>query len=116
MNQIIKSKLIESLQSIWPIAAIVAILSVSISPMESGTFLIFLIGILCLIIGLATFTIGAEMAMQPLGSRAGASLAASNKVWLIALVSLIIGIMVTISEPDLQILAEQIPHQRKYRR
>ena len=108
MNQIFKSKLMESLHSIWPIAAIVALLAVSITPMAPGTFLLFLIGVFCLIIGLAIFTIGAEMAMQPLGSKAGASLAASKKVWLIALASFIIGIMVTISEPDLQILAEQI--------
>ena len=108
MNSVVKSKLIESLQSIWPIAAIVAILAVSITPMETSTFLLFLIGVFCLIVGLAVFTIGAEMAMQPLGSKIGASLASSNKVWLIALISLIIGIMVTVSEPDLQILAEQI--------
>lgn len=98
----------ESLQSIWPIAAIVSLLAITISPMEPGTFLIFLIGVLCLIMGLSIFTIGAEMAMQPLGSKIGSSLAASNKIWLISLISLVIGIMVTISEPDLQILARQV--------
>ncbi|MBQ9760328.1 MAG: DUF1538 domain-containing protein [Clostridia bacterium] len=108
MKQIIKAKLLESLQSIWPIAAVVAILSITISPMEPGTFLLFLIGVFCLIIGLSIFTIGAELSMQPLGSKLGSTLASSGKVWLIALVSLVIGIMVTISEPDLQILAKQV--------
>ena len=111
MKQLIKSKILESLQSIWPIAAIVAILSITISPMETGTFLLFLLGVFCLIIGLSIFTIGAEMSMQPLGSKIGSSLGSSKKVWLIALISLIIGIMVTISEPDLQILAKQISHE-----
>lgn len=108
MNQIIRSKLIESLRSIWPIAAIVAVLAVTITPMETGTFLLFLIGIFCLVIGLSIFTIGAEMAMLPLGSKVGASLASSKKIWLIAFISFLIGLMVTISEPDLQILAKQV--------
>lgn len=108
MNSIIKDKLLESLQSIWPIAAIVVLLAVTIAPMGTGTFLLFLIGVFCLIIGLSVFTIGAEMSMQPLGSKVGASLASSKRVWLIALISLIIGIMVTVSEPDLQILAGQV--------
>ncbi len=108
MNRIIKSKLIESLQSIWPIAAVVAVLSITVSPMGTGTFLLFLIGVLCLILGFSIFTIGAEMAMQPLGSKIGVSLASSKRVWLIALISFLIGVMVTISEPDLQILASQV--------
>ena len=108
MNSIIKEKLIESLQSIWPIAAIVALLAVTIAPMGTGTFLLFLIGVFCLIIGLSIFTLGAEMSMQPLGSKVGATLASSGRVWLIALISFVIGIMVTISEPDLQILAGQV--------
>lgn len=108
MNSIIKDKLIESLQSIWPIAAIVVLLAVTLSPMGTGTFLLFLIGVFCLIIGLSVFTLGAEMSMQPLGSKVGATLASSKRIWLIALISFVIGIMVTISEPDLQILAGQV--------
>ena len=103
-----KSKVIESLQSIWPIAAIVALLAVTISPLTPGIFLIFLIGVFCLIMGLSIFTIGAEMSMQPLGGKIGASLAGSKKIWLIAFISFLIGIMVTVSEPDLQILAKQV--------
>ena len=76
--------------------------------MATGTFLLFLIGIFCLIIGLSVFTMGAEMSMQPLGNKLGATLGSSKKVWLIALISFLIGVMVTISEPDLQILAKQV--------
>ena len=70
--------------------------------------MLFLLGVLCLIAGLAVFTMGAEMSMQPLGNKIGASLAKSGKVWLITGISFVIGILVTISEPDLQILADQV--------
>ena len=108
MKELIKLKLHESLTSILPIAAIVLLLSVTIAPMNTGTFMLFLLGVLCLMAGLAIFTMGAEMSMQPLGNKIGASLAQSGKVWLITAISFVIGILVTISEPDLQILAEQV--------
>lgn len=76
--------------------------------MDTGTFMLFLIGVLCLIAGLAVFTMGAEMSMQALGAKIGSTLMKSKKIWLIAFVSFIIGILITVSEPDLQILATQV--------
>ena len=108
LKDLIKLKLHESITSILPIGAIVLLLSMTITPMATGTFLLFLLGVLCLIAGLAIFTMGAEMSMQPLGNKIGASLAKSGKIWLITAISFIIGILVTISEPDLQILADQV--------
>ena len=105
---LIKSKLLESLKSILPIALIVFILSITITPISSGDMLLFLIGIAFLVFGMSLFNMGAEMSMQPLGVKIGSSIASSGKIWLMALVSFIIGIIVTISEPDLQILAEQV--------
>lgn len=108
MFTLIKSKLMESFTSIIPIAVIVVLLSVTLTPMEPGTFLLFIFGVVCLIFGLSLFTMGSEMSMQTIGAKIGSSLASSGKIWLIALVSLLIGIFVTISEPDLQILAGQV--------
>ncbi len=108
MFTLIKSKLSESLGSILPIAVIVLLLAVTITPMAPGTFLLFLFGVVCLIFGLSLFTMGSEMSMQTIGSKMGQSLAKSGKIWLIALVSFLIGMFVTISEPDLQILAGQV--------
>ncbi len=108
LKELIKDKLHESLVSIMPIAAIVLLLSITISPMQTSTFMLFLLGVLCLIAGLSIFTMGAEMSMQPLGNKIGASLASSGKLWLITGISFVIGILATISEPDLQILAEQV--------
>lgn len=108
MGNLVKSKLLESFQSILPIALIVVFLALSITPMSASTFLLFVFGVLCLVIGLSLFTTGAEMSMQTIGAKIGSYLAQSGKIWLIALVSFLIGIFVTISEPDLQILADQV--------
>ena len=108
MESVFKSKLHESLTSIIPIATIVLLLGITFAPMSTDIFVMFLLGVLSLIAGLAVFTMGAEMSMQPLGSKIGSYLAKSKKVWLIAFLSFIIGILVTVSEPDLQILAEQV--------
>ena len=105
---LLKDKIIESLKSVLPIALIVLVLSMTIVPMATGDMLLFLIGIACLVFGMSLFTAGAEMSMQPLGSKIGSTIAASGKLWLIAFVSFVIGIIVTISEPDLQILANQV--------
>ena len=103
-----KDKLAESLKSVLPIALIVLGLSITIIPISTGDMFLFLVGIVCLVFGMSLFTMGAEMSMQPLGSKIGSTVGASRKIWLIAFVSFIIGILVTISEPDLVILAEQV--------
>ena len=106
---LMKEKLYESFTSVLPIAAIVLALSMTvISDFSSGFMVLFLMGAVFLVLGMCLFTIGAEMSMQPLGSQIGASMAKSGKVWLIALISFVIGIAITVSEPDLQILAGQI--------
>ena len=102
----IKSKLLESLKSILPIALIVLGLSITVTPIPAGDMMLFLIGIAFLVFGMSLFNMGAEMSMQPLGVRIGSTIDSSGKIWLIAFVSFVIGIIVTISEPVLQILAE----------
>lgn len=105
---LIKNKLIESLKSVLPIALIVLSLSITIVPISTGDMFLFLVGVCCLVFGMSLFTAGAEMSMQPLGTKIGATIGSSKKIWLIAFISFVIGILVTISEPDLQILAEQV--------
>ena len=105
---LIKDKLGESLRSVLPIALIVLALSITIVPISTGDMFLFLVGIVCLVFGMSLFTAGAEMSMQPLGSKIGSTVGSSKRVWIIAFVSFIIGILVTISEPDLQLLAEQV--------
>ena len=99
----------ESLQSVLPIFAIVLILSVTFAPMQSGVLVMFLFGTLLLILGMSFFTIGSGMSMQPLGEGIGAQLSRSKKMIVPILVSFVLGILITIAEPDLQVLAVQMP-------
>lgn len=108
MTKALKDKLIESLTSILPIALIIFILCTTITPLGTGTFSLFFIGVFLLIIGMGCFTLGADMSMLVIGERIGTAMTRSRKVWLIALLSFVIGIIVTVAEPDLQILAEQV--------
>ncbi|MBQ2737092.1 MAG: DUF1538 domain-containing protein [Clostridia bacterium] len=106
---LMKDKLHESLSSVLPIALIVFLLSITLIPLNVGTMLMFIIGTALLVIGMSLFTIGAEMSMQPLGTKIGSSMASTGKIWLIAFISFVIGVIITVSEPDLQILANQVP-------
>ncbi len=107
MNMI-KKKLVESFNSVFPIALIVLLLSMTITPLHPGDMVLFLMGSVFLVLGMSFFTMGAEMSMQQLGNKIGSEVAGSGKIWLIAFVSFIIGILITVSEPDLQILARQV--------
>lgn len=109
MRKALKEKFKEAFQSVFPIALIVLLLSATVTPLESGTFVLFLIGVVLLVAGTALFTLGADLSMLVIGQKVGATLTKSKKVWLICFVSFIIGFIVTMAEPDLQILADQVP-------
>ena len=109
MTGALKDKIIESLTSILPIAVIIIVLTATLTPLNAGTFALFLTGVLLLIIGMGCFTLGADMSLLVIGEKMGSAMTHSRKMWLVALLSFIIGIIVTIAEPDLQILAEQVP-------
>ncbi len=104
MKTAFKEKLRESVSSILPIALIILLVAVILN-VDTYSFVLFLIGIVLLVVGLAGFNMGADMSMLVIGEKIGSVVTHSRKIWLIALVSLVIGIIVTIAEPDLQILA-----------
>lgn len=108
MNEKLKEKVRESLSSVLPITVIVLVLSLTFVPMEIGTLALFLAGAVLLIIGMGFFQLGAETAMTPLGQGIGGKLVKSDRVLLIAAASFLLGTLITISEPDLQVLANQV--------
>lgn len=114
MTKALRDKIVESLTSILPIALIVFALSVTIAPLDSGTFVLFSVGVFLLIVGMGCFTLGADMSMLVIGEKIGSTVTRTRKVWLIALISFVIGIIVTVAEPDLQILAEQVSAINNY--
>ncbi len=103
-------KIRESAVSVLPIIVIVSLLCLTIAPLSSSLMLSFLLGALLIITGMGLFTLGAETSMTPIGSRIGASLTKSKKLGLILSVSFILGLAITVSEPDLQVLAQTVPH------
>lgn len=109
MNQKLKEKITESLSSVLPVSCIVLILGITIAPMPLDPLMLFLAGAAFLIIGMGFFTLGVDMAMMPIGEKVGAQLTKTKKLPLIVLACFIIGSIVTIAEPDLQVLAEQTP-------
>lgn len=108
MNEKLKEKVKESLSSVLPITLIVLVLSITLVPMEIGTLALFLTGAVLLIVGMGFFQLGAEMSMTPLGEGVGKTLARREKVLLIILVTFALGTIITIAEPDLQVLANQV--------
>jgi hypothetical protein len=109
MNKVLKEKIMEAFASVLPITAIVLIASVVLVPMPAGTILMFLAGAALLIIGMGFFTLGADMAMMPMGEGIGIQLTRSSNLFLTVLVSFIMGFVITVAEPDLQVLAKQVP-------
>ena len=105
----LREKLNESLAAVIPITAIVLILSVTVAPVESGVMMLFIFGALMLIFGMSLFTLGAGMSMQPMGEGIGVELSKSRKIALSLIICFVLGVLITVAEPDLQVLAEQIP-------
>ncbi|MDR1970926.1 MAG: DUF1538 domain-containing protein [Treponema sp.] len=108
MNKVLKEKIMEAFSSVLPITAIVLIASV-ILPMPAGTILEFIVGAALLIIGMGFFTLGADMAMMPMGEGIGVQLTRSSNLLIALLISFVMGLIITIAEPDLQVLARQVP-------
>ncbi len=105
---IISSKVKEAFSSVLPITLIVFVLCVTFVPIESGMFLSFLLGALLVIVGMGLFTLGADTAMTPIGEYVGTSVMRTKKLWIIIPVCFLVGVMITVSEPDLQVLATQL--------
>lgn len=107
-------KLKESLGAVLPIIGIVLVLCFSIAPIPNSVLMTFVVGAVLLIIGMMFFTLGAVMAMTPMGERIGTKLTNTRKISVVIVLCFILGFIITISEPDLQVLAEQVPSIPNY--
>lgn len=105
----LREKLIEALKAVLPIVCIVLLLSFTVAPLPASILLAYLFGGLLLIFGMMFFSLGAELAMQPMGEQVGAGVTKSRKLWLILPVGFLLGTLITVSEPDLKVLADQVP-------
>lgn len=109
MRRFAAEKIIEALKSVLPVAALVVLLSVTgVAPLGSYELLNFALSTVFLIIGIALFNLGADLAMTPMGEHAGEGLTKSGKPWLLFAVSFLTGVLITVAEPDLTVLANQV--------
>ena len=105
----LRNKILEALISALPITAIVYILALTPWFHLTGVELItFSIGAVLLILGIGLFNLGADLAMTPMGSHVGAGLSRQKKLGLLLSVCFVLGMLITIAEPDLQVLANQV--------
>lgn len=92
-----------------PIVCIVMLLCFTVAPISPSILLCFLMGTALLLVGMMFFTAGAEIAMTPMGERVGTAMTKTKKLGIVVVLSFLLGFIITISEPDLQVLAEQVP-------
>ena len=103
-----KEKTKESVSAVVPIMLIVLLLGFTIAPLSPSILVEFIVGAVLVIIGMVFFSLGAELSMTPMGERVGGSMLRTKKLWMIVAIGFILGVIITISEPDLQVLAGQV--------
>lgn len=108
-NELLMEKVYESVASVLPITVIVLALSISIAPLTPGTWTLFFFGALMLIFGMGFFTLGVEMSMIPMGEGIGVMMSRAKHVGTPLAICFVLGMVVTIAEPDLSVLAQQVP-------
>ncbi len=106
----VADKLKEALMSVLPLVSIVAVLCLTVIPVRTDLMLSFLAGAFMVTVGIGFFTLGADTAMTPIGSKIGKNLTKTRNIPLILSVSFAVGFAITVAEPDLQVLAETVPH------
>ena len=108
-HSIFEEKFSETIKAVFPILAIVLVLCFTITPIPPSILVTFLIGAVLLILGMLLFNVGVESSMTPIGERVGSIMTRSKNVYIMVLISFVMGMVITISEPDLQVLAQQVP-------
>lgn len=105
---ILLQKFKEVTLSVLPITLLVVILKFTMVPIDNEIFARFLIGAILVVIGLGIFLFGAYIGIGPIGNLMGETIAKTNNSYIVAVLGFILGFLITIAEPDLQILAEQV--------
>ena len=109
MLSVLMKKLKEAVVSVLPVSAIVFLLNLTPLVDFSGfELLVFLIATVMLILGIALFNLGADLAMTPMGEHTGSGLTKSQNPWILLSVCFLMGVFITVAEPDLSVLASQV--------
>ncbi|MBR4873222.1 MAG: DUF1538 domain-containing protein [Clostridia bacterium] len=109
MASVLLKKIKEALVSVLPVAVLVVLLN--LTPLVNFSLkelAVFLVSALFLILGIGLFNLGADLAMTPMGEHVGAGLSKTKKLSLLLGVCFAMGLLITVAEPDLTVLAEQV--------
>jgi len=105
----LKDKILEALVSALPITALVYLMGLTpLFDFSSVELITFTIGAVLLVLGIGLFNLGADLAMTPMGAHVGSGLSKQRKLGLLLFVCFVLGMLITIAEPDLQVLANQV--------
>ncbi len=105
----LRAKILEALLSALPITVIVYLMA--LTPwfdLSSAELITFSVGAVLLVLGIGLFNLGADLAMTPMGTHVGAGLSRQRKLLLLLSVCFVLGVLITVAEPDLQVLAAQV--------
>ena len=109
MLRVFYAKIKESALSVLPVTLIVLLLHFTpLVRFSQREIVVFLIAAVALILGMAFFNLGADMAMTPMGEQVGSGLSRSRSLWLLLVVCFLLGVFITVAEPDLSVLATQV--------
>ena len=114
MKSELLSKLKETAVAVLPVAGIVFLLHLTIAPMPFGVLALFLSGTFLLIIGMTLFQLGSDVGMTSIGNQIGSKLVELKNLRIFLITAFVLGFLVTIAEPDLQVLGKQMPDQTMF--
>ena len=109
MKKVLFSKVKEALVSVMPVTLIVILLNLTpLIHLSLREVLIFGVSAIFLILGIGFFTLGADVAMTPMGEHVGSGLTKSKNLKLLLTICFALGVLITVAEPDLTVLADQV--------
>ncbi len=109
MNAVLLQKFKESSLSVLPITIVILALNFVLpNPLSAVDLTLFFVGAALLILGMVLYSLGSDTALAPIGESIGNSITATKKIPIILIVGFIIGVIVTIAEPDLMVLGSQL--------
>ncbi len=108
MFGIVLRKLKEAVIGVLPITVIIIAVNFTVGHMDPMAFASFLVGAALLVAGLALYSFGSGSSVEFMGGLIGSEVTRSRKPILILTVAALIGFIVTVAEPDLAVLANQV--------
>ncbi len=109
MGRLLFNKLKEALVSVFPVVAILVLINLTpLVDFSRKEVVVFLISAVCLALGIGLFNLGADLAMTPMGEHIGAGLSKTKKLSLLIGACFLMGVLITVAEPDLTVLATQV--------